>query len=113
MGEKTAPASTSPEQSRAKSLPDALAHGTPSPFARVSDPAPSASPGNGNIVEVPLAEVPLAVEKAYFERIIENAPDAISIVDQELRILRINAEFTRLFGFTAAEAAGKLSLIHI
>jgi PAS domain S-box-containing protein len=107
MGEKTAPASTSPEQSRAKSLPDALAHGTPSPFARVSDPAPSASPGNGNIVEVPLAEVPLAVEKAYFERIIENAPDAISIVDQELRILRINAEFTRLFGFTAAEAAGK------
>jgi two-component system cell cycle sensor histidine kinase/response regulator CckA len=101
MGEKTAPASIPPEQSRAKALPDALAHGTPPPFTRTSDPAPSASPGNGT------ADVPLAVEKAYFERILENAPDAISIVDQELRILRLNAEFTRLFGFTAAEAAGK------
>jgi PAS domain S-box-containing protein len=47
------------------------------------------------------------VEKACFEQIIENAPEAISIVDQELRVLRINAEFTRLFGFTADEAAGK------
>ena len=107
MGEKTAPASTSPEQSRAKVLPDVLAHGAPPPFTRVSDSALGASPGNGNIVGVPPAEVPLALEKAYFERIIENAPDAISIVDQERRILRINAEFTRLFGFTAAEAAGK------
>ena len=107
MGEKTAPASTSPEQSRAKVLPDVLAHGAPPPFTRVSDSALGASPGNGNIVGVPPAEVPLALEKACFERIIENAPDAISIVDQERRILRINAEFTRLFGFTAAEAAGK------
>src|ERR1035441_5969483 len=52
-------------------------------------------------------EVRLTVEKVYFEQIIENAPEAISIVDAELRILRINGEFTRLFGFTAAEAAGK------
>src|SRR5208337_570938 len=34
-------------------------------------------------------------------------PEAISIIDQDLRILRINAEFTNLLGFTAAEAVGR------
>src|SRR6202011_2152798 len=71
-------------------------------FPHTSDLPPTPSPANGNA-----AEVPLSVEKAYLEQIIENAPEAISIVDQELRILRINGEFTRVFGFTADEAAGK------
>src|SRR6202051_4632107 len=71
-------------------------------FPHSSDPPPAPSPTNGNA-----AEVPLTVEKAYLEQIIENAPEAISIVDQELRILRINGEFTRVFGFTADEAVGK------
>jgi len=71
-------------------------------FPHSSDLPPAPSPANGNA-----AEVPLSVEKAYLEQIIENAPEAISIVDQELRILRINGEFTRVFGFTADEAAGK------
>src|SRR3982074_2348426 len=74
----------------------------PPVFPPISDPLPAHSPTNGNA-----AEVPLSVEKAYLEQIIENAPEAISIVDQELRILRINGEFTRVFGFTADEAAGK------
>src|ERR1700686_1755406 len=74
----------------------------PPVFPHSSDPPPAPSPTNGNA-----AEVPLTVEKAYLEQIIENAPEAISIVDQELRILRINGEFTRLFGFTADEVAGK------
>src|SRR5258706_11501891 len=71
-------------------------------FTHISDPPPAPSPTNGNA-----PEVPLSVEKASLEQIIENAPEAISIVDQELRILRINGEFTRVFGFTADEAAGK------
>src|SRR6202171_1415429 len=71
-------------------------------FPHTSDLPPAPSPANGNA-----AEVPLSVEKAYLEQIIENAPEAISIVDQELCILRINGEFTRVFGFTADEAAGK------
>src|SRR5258708_28649028 len=71
-------------------------------FTHISDRPPAPSPTNGNA-----PEVPLSVEKAYLEQIIENAPEAISIVDQELRILRINGEFTRVFGFTADEAAGK------
>jgi PAS domain S-box-containing protein len=74
----------------------------PPVFTHNSDPAPPPSPENGHS-----AEVPLSVEKAYLEQIIENAPEAISIVDEELRILRINGEFTRVFGFTTAEAIGK------
>src|ERR1700694_194710 len=74
----------------------------PPVFAHSSDPPPAPSPTNGNA-----AEVPLSAEKPYLEQIIENAPEAISIVDQDLRILRINGEFTRLFGFTADEVAGK------
>ncbi len=45
--------------------------------------------------------------KAYFDQIIENAPEAISIVDADRKILRINSEFTQLFGFTASEVLGK------
>ena len=53
------------------------------------------------------AEPALTVEQAYYEQILENAPEAISIIDQDLNIVRINGEFTRLFGFSAAEAVGK------
>ena len=106
MGEKIAPATTSTELPRVKALQEALAHGAPPTLThisdQISDPAPATSPTNGNA-----AEVPLTVEKAYFEQIIENAPEAISIVDEEVRVLRINGEFTRLYGFTADEAAGK------
>ncbi|MGB6386505.1 MAG: PAS domain S-box protein, partial [Terriglobales bacterium] len=76
--------------------------GAPSIFTPISDTAPATTPTNGNG-----AEVPFTVEKAYFEQIIENAPEAISIIDQDVRILRINGEFTRLFGFSAEEVAGK------
>ncbi|MGA2979801.1 MAG: PAS domain S-box protein [Terriglobales bacterium] len=106
MGEKIAPAAASSELPRVKALQDAPEHGAaPIPSHTsdpISDPAPVTLPNNGNA-----AEVPLTVEKAYFEQIIENAPEAISIVDTELRILRINGEFSRLFGFSAAEVAGR------
>ena len=102
MGEKIAPAATSTELPQVETLRDVLECGAPPILIHISDPAPATSPTNGYG-----AEGPLTVEKACFEQIIENAPEAISIVDQELRVLRINAEFTRLFGFTADEAAGK------
>jgi two-component system cell cycle sensor histidine kinase/response regulator CckA len=88
MGEKIAPAETSNELPWVKTLRDVL--------------VPSARPTNGDG-----ADVPFTVEQAYFEQIIENAPEAISIIDEEVRILRTNAEFTRLFGFGAEEVAGK------
>ena len=110
MGEKPVPASASTEPPPMNTSRESFEHSAPSVFASTSEqisnpssnPAPHATPTNGN-----LAAVPLTLEKAYFEQIIENAPDAISIVDADHRILRINGEFTRLFGFTAAEAADK------
>ncbi len=114
MGEKIAPAKPSTELPRVKGRREGLEHGVPSVHAHKSDPtsdpmsdpvsdaATATSPTNGNAVEVPLT-----AEKAYYEQIIENAPEAISIVDLERHILRINGEFTRLFGFTAVEVAGK------
>jgi PAS domain S-box-containing protein len=100
MGEKVAP-ETSTEVPQAKAPRDAP-NGAPPVLAPITGPPPPASPSNGHATRVPLP-----VEKAYFEQIIENAPEAISIVDHEIKILRVNGEFTRLFGFTAAETAGK------
>jgi PAS domain S-box-containing protein len=103
MGEKIAPANSS-ELPRVKALRDALEHGAPPVPTHTSDRTsdPATAPTNGNA-----AQAPDTVEKAYFEQLIENAPEAISIVDQEVNILRVNGEFTRLFGFAAAETAGK------
>ena len=80
-----------------------MAHPSRPILNHISEPVSNQVRGNG----VEGAEVQHAVEKAYFEQIIENAPEAISIIDTELRILRINAEFTNLFGFTAAETTGR------
>ena len=102
MGDKIAPATTT-ELPGVDGLRDGPAPSAPPTLTHIiSNSASSSAPANGRG-----PEVPLAVEKAYFEQLIENAPEAISIVDQDLNILRINGEFTRLFGYTAAEAAGK------
>src|SRR5580704_15835976 len=102
MREKSASAADSRELLRADTprhaeCPTSNAASEVHPPPAVSVPAR----GNGD------SDLPLPVEKAYFEQIIENAPEAISIVDEAHRVLRINREFTRLFGFSAAEAAGK------
>ncbi len=102
MGEKIAPPATSAELRGVEALREALERDAPPILAQISAPVPAPSPTGANP-----AEAPLTLEKACFEQIIEDAPEAISIVDHQVRILRINAEFTRLFGFTAAEAAGK------
>jgi len=48
----------------------------------------------------------LALEKASLEQLFESAPDALVLVDNDSRILRINSHFTRLFGYSAEEARG-------
>jgi len=101
MGEKVAPAAGSKEPLRVKGLQESIKSGAPPAMAPNPSPNSVTVPVNGD------SEIPLPVEKAYFEQIIENAPEAISIIDEEQRILRINGEFTRLFGYTAAEAAGR------
>ena len=102
MGEKFAPVATPSEDLRVKALRPGLDRGAPPIFPRVPGPdwETPPVPGNGG-------EPHFALEQAYLEQTLENAPEAISIVDTEMRILRVNAEFTHLFGFTAAEAGGK------
>ena len=95
-GEKVAAAATPAEMSPVKAAHDFVRE-TPSILAKAASPSPT----NGHTVEVTPS-----FEKAYFEQLLENAPEAISIIGDELKITRINAEFTRMFGFTAAEAVG-------
>lgn len=53
------------------------------------------------------AENDLKIQKAYAEELIDGAPEAVLILDTEDRVLRVNKEFTRLFGYTPEEAAGR------
>src|SRR6266853_995114 len=109
MGEKVARADISLELPLVNSLREALA---PDALSPESPTHPASSPGhNGQSGQEPSPDIKTLDEaltaKTYFDQIIENAPEAISIVDPERRILRINGEFTRLFGFKPAEALGK------
>src|SRR5271165_1827911 len=100
MGEKVAPPSA--ELLHVQALREALERGAPPVFLQ---PAPSI-PSNGHGP----SDLPgdgLEVQKAYLEQIIENAPEAISIVNPEGRIVRVNHEFSRLFGYAREEATGQ------
>jgi two-component system sensor histidine kinase NreB len=49
----------------------------------------------------------LKLQKADLENLIENLPEAITLLDQDDRVVRINREFTRVFGYTAEETVGR------
>jgi PAS domain S-box-containing protein len=49
----------------------------------------------------------LRKQTAHFERLFELAPEAIVLRDAANRVLRVNKEFTKLFGFTPQEALGR------
>jgi diguanylate cyclase (GGDEF)-like protein/PAS domain S-box-containing protein len=51
-------------------------------------------------------EETLRIEKAHLESLFESAPEAIVMTNNEGVILRINQEFTRMFGYTEYEAVG-------
>jgi len=46
-------------------------------------------------------------ERAFFDRLVEAAPESIAIIDPQGRVLRVNAEFVRMFGYGAEEAIGQ------
>jgi PAS domain S-box-containing protein len=46
-------------------------------------------------------------QKAHFEKLFELAPEPIALRDINGRVLRINKQFTQLFGFTPEEALGR------
>jgi PAS domain S-box-containing protein len=49
----------------------------------------------------------LNVESAYLDRLFEGAKEAIVLTDKGCRPIRINSEFTRLFGFTMKDFGNK------
>ena len=54
------------------------------------------------------AEAQLGVQTALLDELFESAPEAIVMLDLDERVMRVNREFTRLFGYTADEASGRL-----
>jgi two-component system cell cycle sensor histidine kinase/response regulator CckA len=93
---------TSAELSRAKFLREALQRRT---RAR-SGPGENAPAGLEPITHSFAPDCP-KLQRAYLEQLVECAPEAISILDPEYRITRLNGEFTRIFGFGPEEALGQ------
>ncbi len=60
-----------------------------------------------DITERKTAEAERQRERAYLDRLVETAPEGIAITGERGRILRVNTEFVRMFGYTANEAVGQ------
>jgi two-component system cell cycle sensor histidine kinase/response regulator CckA len=55
------------------------------------------------------SEKGLQVQKAYLEQLLECAPEGIALADKNHRIIRTNAQFTRLFGYPPEETIGRVA----
>ncbi len=60
-----------------------------------------------DITDKKQAELRIEREKAFFDHLIEMAPEGIAITDKTGIILKSNAEFCRMFGYSQEEALGK------
>src|SRR6266403_1530796 len=49
----------------------------------------------------------LRKEKEQLDALFELSPDAVVLTDDDFHVLRVNKEFTRMFGYTAEEVAGQ------
>ena len=61
-----------------------------------------------DITERKRTEEELQAREAYLDQLFESAQEAIVMADNKGRALRINQEFTGLFGYTQEEAVGKV-----
>jgi PAS domain S-box-containing protein len=60
-----------------------------------------------DITERKQAEEALRVEKAYLDRLFESAQEGIVMSDPEGKVMRVNSEFIRLFGYKRKEVLGR------
>src|SRR5580704_18579626 len=102
MGDNITQPATSAELSRAKFLREALQRRR----LALSDPTATATASTEPITPSFATDSP-ELQRAYLEQLVECAPEAISILDPEYRITRLNGEFTRIFGFSPEEALGE------
>jgi PAS domain S-box-containing protein len=49
----------------------------------------------------------LEKEKAYLDQLLESSPEAVVTTDTSGNVVRVNSEFTRMFGYAKKEAAGR------
>jgi len=103
MGDHITQPATSAELSRAKFLREALQRRT----LVVTGPADTFAAPAESITTSSLGTESPELQKAYLEQLVECAPEAITILDREFHITRLNSEFTRIFGYGASEALGQ------
>jgi PAS domain S-box-containing protein len=60
-----------------------------------------------DITERKQAEKETRREQAFFNQLVETAPEGIAITGDQGRVLRVNAEFIRMFGYDVDEAVGQ------
>jgi len=101
MGGKVTRPGESAELVRAKRLRGALQRGVATLSEPAGDGATAAEPGAEFAPDSP------EVQKAYLEHLFQCTPEAISILDCQHQITRLNDEFTRIFGFDPEEAMGR------
>jgi len=61
-----------------------------------------------DITERKKSEQEMLIQKIHFERLFNSAPEAILLHDNDDRVVNVNDEFVRLFGYSRKEAIGKL-----
>ena len=59
------------------------------------------------IKDLEKTEQELYLQKTYFEKLFNSAPEAISLQDDNDLIVDVNEEFTKIFGYSSEEAIGK------
>jgi two-component system cell cycle sensor histidine kinase/response regulator CckA len=101
MGDRLTPAISSAAMQRAKFLKSTLESGSPPSLSRSSS-------ANENGSQPSWLQDNPEIQKAYLEQLVECAPEAVTILDTNYRIVRINSEFTRLFGYAEEEALGQI-----
>jgi len=60
-----------------------------------------------DITERKRAEEELRIHKTYLEKLFNSAPEAIVLHDNNDRVVNVNEEFTRMFGYSREEAIGR------
>ncbi|MCX6084141.1 MAG: PAS domain S-box protein [Caldiserica bacterium] len=60
-----------------------------------------------DISERKQAEEEAQRERAFFDRLVETTPEGVAITDIQGRVMRVNAEFVRMFGYEVDEAVGQ------
>jgi len=108
MGDHVTQPAKSVDLKRAKTLQEALRRSFPPQLHPSEPPKTTPQPStSGELTSTGWIEFNTEVQRAYLEQLVDCAPEAISILNAPYRIMRINSEFTRVFGYTEEEALGQ------